>query len=81
MDFLDLGLISGSALVMQRHLIARAPFPMAVEVQGHKMQSSGLVQGLEQQVPAALSPSPAGLYIIFDFPACCFLGVPGSRGS
>lgn len=38
---------------------------MAVEVQGHKMQSSGLVQGLEQQVPAALSPSPAGLDIVF----------------
>lgn len=57
---------------MQRHLIARAAFPVAVEVQGHKMQWSGLVQGLEQQVPAALSPSPAGLDIIFYFPCLLF---------
>lgn len=61
---------------------------MAVEAQGHKMQSSGLVQRLvvlwrEQQVPASLSPSPAGIYIyyyLFFSPACGFLCVPGSRG-
>lgn len=55
---------------MQRQLIARAQFPMAVEAQGHKTQSSGLVQRLvvlrlEQRVPASLSPSLAGIYIIF----------------
>lgn len=55
---------------------------MAVEAQGHKMQSSGLVQQLvvlqlEQQVPASLSPSPAGFFFFVPFfffpPACCFL--------
>lgn len=60
---------------MQRRLIARAPFPMAVEAQGHKMQSSRLMQRLvvlwlEQQVPASLSPSLAGVCIYIYFFSC-----------